>query len=311
MRQIQTQSDASSKKNIVNRISDIPGGISLTVADLVAGKIVEEGTPVSAPSSGKRTLCKAAKLVPGTSTTVFTIPTALNPFKVGEFLTLGEGMAAAAIQTIVASGANDVVTLVGAINDPTGVEWIYQAAAAATGAGTYDTDATLNIAYDNDTCVGLTADAESVTNPAPAGSQGTLATVVGTITTTGDAEVTVSSDLLAVDVVVTVAVAENDTATIVASKIRQALATDADIAPLFTVSGEGTQVILTRSGLAYTVDGSVFLNQPDAILKNAFVVPTDPMVILMQDAFVRADVIAGSLPPAYIAKLPLIGEIKY
>lgn len=310
MKQISTATDSLTKKNIVNRISDIPGGVSLTVADLVASKIVEEGTPLSAPTSGKRTVCKAAKLVPGVSTTVFKTASETNPFKVGDVVTLGEGMIASAILTIETTAGVDTITTTEAIDDPTGLLWLYQANAAATGATTYTADATLNIAYDNDTCAGLTADATSEKLAAPTGSQGTVATIVGTISTTGDATVTVSSDLLAENIVLSVGVLENDTADVAAQKIRLAMLADADIVAVFDVVGEGTEVGLIRTLTAVT-DGSVFKNQPDVILKDAFTVPTDTMVILVKDAYLRADVREGSIAPAYLAKLPHIGVVKY
>jgi hypothetical protein len=187
---------------------------------------------------------------------------------------------------------------------------LYQANAVATGATTYTADATLNIAYDNDTCEGLTADATSETLAAPTGSQGTVATIVGTISKTGDATVTVSSDALATDVVVSVAVVENDTAEIVAAKIRAELRATAAIVAVFEVVGDDTQVGLVRTLTAVT-DGSVFKNQPDVILKDAFTVPTDTMVILVKDAYLRADVREGSIAPEYLAKLSHIGVVKY
>lgn len=72
------------------------------------------------------------------------------------------------------------------------------------------------------------------------------ATVVATITTAGDATVTVTATgMTGSPLAISVAVAEDDTASLVAGKIRTALAANAVIAALFTVSGATDKVILT------------------------------------------------------------------
>lgn len=71
------------------------------------------------------------------------------------------------------------------------------------------------------------------------------ATAVGTVTTSGNAAVTVTSALFAEAVVVAVPVVEDDDAAAIALAIRTALAADADIAEHFTVSGATDAIILT------------------------------------------------------------------
>lgn len=72
------------------------------------------------------------------------------------------------------------------------------------------------------------------------------ATVVGTITLAGDAKVVVTAaGMTGSPVTVTVAVLLADTASIVAGKMRVALALDADVSSFFTVSGSGANIILT------------------------------------------------------------------
>jgi len=61
MQQITSASEKLTKKNIINRVSDIPGGISLTIADLVVVSVEQEGPPLTAPSGGKRTVCSRQK----------------------------------------------------------------------------------------------------------------------------------------------------------------------------------------------------------------------------------------------------------
>lgn len=72
------------------------------------------------------------------------------------------------------------------------------------------------------------------------------ATVLGTITLTGNATVIVTSAYMSASPkTLQVAVTDTDTASIVADKIREALAFDADVSALFLVSGTGADVILT------------------------------------------------------------------
>jgi len=71
------------------------------------------------------------------------------------------------------------------------------------------------------------------------------ATAAGTVTTAGNAAVTVTSVLFEENIVVDVPVALNDNAAAIALAIRTALAADADIAEHFTVSGATDKVILT------------------------------------------------------------------
>jgi hypothetical protein len=72
------------------------------------------------------------------------------------------------------------------------------------------------------------------------------ATIVGTITTSGNATVTVTANgMTGSPKAVSVAVLENNTAADVAQKIRYALATDADVSALFLIGGTAANVTLT------------------------------------------------------------------
>lgn len=136
MRQIVSTSDKITKKNVINRISDVPGGVSLTLADLVAGQVVEEATPLTAPSSGKRTVCKSAKLLTGSTTTVFVVDSQLHNFKVGEYLMQAVGGAAYAITTIVDNGdGTSDITVGTALEAATAGIFIYKSSATGAAAG--------------------------------------------------------------------------------------------------------------------------------------------------------------------------------
>lgn len=136
MQQITSNSDKLTKKNIINRVSDVPGGVSLTIADLVAGQIVEEATPLTAPSSGKRTVCKQAKLLTGSTTTVFVVDSELHNFKLGEYLMQVVGGAAYAITDITDNGdGTSNITVGTALEAATAGIFIYKSSATGATAG--------------------------------------------------------------------------------------------------------------------------------------------------------------------------------
>jgi predicted secreted protein len=80
------------------------------------------------------------------------------------------------------------------------------------------------------------------------------ATVVGTITTTGDATFTVTSTGVAgTPVAVTVPVVDDDTPSMVAAKARAAIGANAAITALYHVGGSGAEVVLTRKAAVANV----------------------------------------------------------
>ena len=73
------------------------------------------------------------------------------------------------------------------------------------------------------------------------------ATVVGTVSTAGNATVIVTAaGMTGSPKTLTVAVALNDSAAVVAQKIRETLAADAAVTALFSVGGIGAAVALTK-----------------------------------------------------------------
>lgn len=136
MQQIVVTSDKVTKKNIINRVSDVPGGVSLTLADLVIGQVVQEAVPLSAPSSGKRTVCKQAVLLTGSTVTVFVVDSQLHNFKVDEYLMQAVGGAAYAITDITDNGdGTSDITVGTALESGTAGVFIYQSSATGATAG--------------------------------------------------------------------------------------------------------------------------------------------------------------------------------
>lgn len=303
MQQITKTSDALTKKVIVNRISDVPGGVSLTVADLAAGAVVLEGTPLSAPSSGKRTICKQAKILATSTTTAIKVEAGIHNFKVGDFIGTAPGGKAYSITEITTASGVDTLTVGTAIDTPVTGAFIYAMTAEAA-----NVDATLALEIAPGTSTGITEDLVAVTLKATMPNQSCYNTVVGTTTEPGNATVTVKSDLLTAPEVVTVAIADNDTALQAASKMRNALHKNANVNLLFDVTGEDVDIIITHK--ATSVNGATLKNAADVILKTAFTVPSTTQVIYMADAYVRADVIEGCIGSAYLATLD-VREVKY
>ena len=82
------------------------------------------------------------------------------------------------------------------------------------------------------------------------------ATAVGTVTTAGDATITVTAaGLTGSPLAISVAVALNDTPTLWAAKVRTALAADAAVGAMFYISGATDAIILTRKEKAAYVVG--------------------------------------------------------
>lgn len=78
-------------------------------------------------------------------------------------------------------------------------------------------------------------------------AQQITATVVGTITTSGNATFTLTAaGMTGSPIAVSVAVLEDDTDEVVAGKARTALAANAVIAAFFSVGGTGADILLTR-----------------------------------------------------------------
>ncbi len=131
MQQILKTSDLIAKKNIINRISGVPGGVSLAVTNLVAGSVIPEGIPISAPSSGVRTICKQAQLLTGSTTTALVVATQANQFKVGDGIMQAVDGASYDVDTVEDEGDGTTTVTVGtALESATVGTWIYESSGA-------------------------------------------------------------------------------------------------------------------------------------------------------------------------------------
>lgn len=133
MQSITVTGDVSVKKNILNRMRtrDIPAGVSVTLADLVDGNIIEEATPLTADSSGNRTVCKQAKILAGSTTTAVKLTTGEHNFIVGSIVgvkTLGK---AQTVTDVDSTDGIDTLTIDVAIDTPVTGQFLYEMAAVA------------------------------------------------------------------------------------------------------------------------------------------------------------------------------------
>lgn len=141
MQNIVKSSTPITRKAVLNRISDVPGGISLELSSLIVGNTILEGTPLTKPVAGIRTVCKQAKLLTGSTTTVFRVENKTHHFKVGDILMQETGAEAYAI-TDVTIGAGtvdnvtyDTLTVGTALGSADAGTFVYQSSAAGAAAG--------------------------------------------------------------------------------------------------------------------------------------------------------------------------------
>ncbi len=127
MQQITTEQTINARKLVINRVSFTPAGVSLALATLVSGIVVPEATPLTAPVSGLRTVCKQGQILTGSTTTVIKIATGEHHFKVGDFITSGAGTPSYAILSITSAAGVDDITVGTALADATTGNFIYEA----------------------------------------------------------------------------------------------------------------------------------------------------------------------------------------
>ena len=131
MQKIISSTDVAARQVVINRISYVPAGFSLSVAELVAGNILGEGTPLTAPSSGLRKVCKQAIILAGSTTTAVKVDATKNHFKVGDFIGVKTAGKAYAITAIATASGVSTLTVGTAIDAVTEGAFIYQMAAEA------------------------------------------------------------------------------------------------------------------------------------------------------------------------------------
>lgn len=111
MLQVQKRKDERHVKALVHKIADIPGGVTVSVADL-GGLTIQSGTVISAPdSNGLCHVVKTAQVVSAVGATDVKIKVAKGShFKIGDFI--GNGAKGGKITAIDKADASfDVITV--------------------------------------------------------------------------------------------------------------------------------------------------------------------------------------------------------
>lgn len=122
---------------------------------------------------------------------------------------------------------------------------IYSLQAFFPSSGDFDLDLATGIATNPYTWVAGTAQVET-------------ATAAGTASSSGDVTITITATgMTGSPKAIAVPITSGDTASVWAGKVRTALAADADVSALFSVSGDTTSIVLTRKPIE-TLNGSNF-----------------------------------------------------
>ncbi|WP_214228647.1 hypothetical protein [Pedobacter sp. B4-66] len=106
------RTETRSKLVFITKIEDVPGGVTVAVADLTQAAVLA-GTPIGADNNGLYHVVKTAALTADATNTAtdYQVKKGHN-FKVGDFLAVKTGAKAYAITNIVTSNANyDVISV--------------------------------------------------------------------------------------------------------------------------------------------------------------------------------------------------------
>lgn len=108
---IERKKDSRVVKCVLHRTADIPGGVTVSVANL-GGSALFEGTPLGKGANGLFVVCKTAQIITTAGSTATTYEVAKgHHFKVGDYFATDacEGKAITAIDK--SNAAKDVITL--------------------------------------------------------------------------------------------------------------------------------------------------------------------------------------------------------
>ena len=171
-----------------HNLADIPNGVTVSAADLVAGGILPEGAYVGADDAGLYHLIKTAKLTEAATATATSYKVAKgHHFKAGDFLAIDEGKTAKTISAIDQSATtHDVITVDATLGTAlkAGDVVVAAKAAASSAAFKYTPKAVLGDAYpvealNNHLCAAVTHGQfkEALSAPATAALRKALPTV--------------------------------------------------------------------------------------------------------------------------------------
>lgn len=186
---IDRKKDTRTARALTHNLADIPNGVTVSAADLVAGGILPEGGYIGADEAGLYHLIKTAKLTEAATKTATTYKVAKgHHFKPGDFIASDAGAQSQKIDAI--DSASDptfdtitVGTTLG-VDIAAGAALVQVAAVAAKAAFKYTPKAVIGDAYkvealSNHLCAAVTHGQfkAALCPPAPAGLRALLPTV--------------------------------------------------------------------------------------------------------------------------------------
>lgn len=187
---IDRKKDKRTVHALTHNLADIPNGVTVSAADLVAGGAIPEGGYIGADAAGLYHLIKTAKLTEAATATATTYKVAKgHHFKPGDFIAADAGKASKTITAIDSASdpTCDIITVDATLGAAVaaGAALVQAAAAAASAKFPYDPKACLGDSYpvealSNHLCAAVTIGQfkECTSAPATAGLRAALPTVV-------------------------------------------------------------------------------------------------------------------------------------
>lgn len=186
---IDRKKDTRTARALTHNLADIPNGVTVSAADLVAGGILPEGGYIGVDEAGLYHLIKTAKLTEAATKTATTYKVAKgHHFKPGDFIAADAGTQSQKIEAIdsATDPTFDTITVAATlgVDIAAGAALVQVAAVAAKAAFKYAPKAVLGDAYQvealsNHLCAAVTHGQFKVVlcPPAPAGLRALLPTV--------------------------------------------------------------------------------------------------------------------------------------
>jgi len=108
---IKREKDNRVVKCVLHRVADIPGGVTVSVANL-GGSALFEGTPIGKGSKGMFEVCKTAQIITAATATKTTYEVAKGShFKAGDYFAAGDANGQAITKIDKSNPTKDVITV--------------------------------------------------------------------------------------------------------------------------------------------------------------------------------------------------------
>lgn len=117
---IKTQSEARQVRAFTHKVADIPGGVTVCVAELIPGAILHEGTPLGKGTDGLYHVVKTAKVKTDAAANATSIVIEKGShITANDFVCVAEGGKAVKVASVSHGTTDDTLTIV--LNETTGL----------------------------------------------------------------------------------------------------------------------------------------------------------------------------------------------